>query len=425
MAGVYFYLNNESSVKSAQNRLQRRMVMIKIESKRGMLALMLAHCAGMVDLVALPVWVGTLITYYYFDPQQAGGLATLFLIGAACASILFAPSFNKVQAKFAAVFGFLLATSTFMLSATNTAFPVLAGLHFIGGIAAGTALSVTHGTMGHAINPHRVFGIAGLAIGIFGVIFLGSTPNIIQHFGGSSMFYVMAAVMGIAALACLFFFPKPTRHLDFDNYQQIKNLPPLGKPVWFCMIGVSILAMTQAMTLSFYERIGLERGFSREMVTMALIIYGIVTIFPAPLAAFLEKRVSATAIITFGPIFQGIFSLLTTHAHTYEIFALAGPFMAFTILFVHTFAFGLLARLDPTGRAVAGTPAMLMIGAAIAPFISGTLVKFISFEAIGYACCIAVAVQVFLFSQTRKAVLAGQTLILVKSTVDNQSESTV
>ncbi|MNT91187.1 hypothetical protein D3C72_2322450 [compost metagenome] len=53
---------------------------------------------------------------------------------------------------------------------------------------------------------------------------------------------------------------------------------------------------------------------------------------------------------------------------------------------------------------------MLMVGAAIAPFISGTLVKFISFEAIGYACCIAVAAQVYLFSQTRKAVLSGTAL---------------
>lgn len=399
--------------------------MVRIESKRGMFALMMAHCAGMVDLVALPVWVGTLIAHYHFDPQQAGGLATLFLIGAAGASIFFAPRFNRIHVKFTAVLGFAFAAAAFVLSASTVSFPILAVLHFLGGIAAGSALSVTHGTMGHGNNPHHTFGIAGLAIGIFGVIFLGGTPGIIQQFGGHSMFYVMAGVMLLATLACLLFFPKPTRAVDFDNYEQIKNLPPLGKPVWFCMIGVALLAMTQAMTLSFYERIGLERGFSRDMVTMALIIYGIVTIFPAPLAALLEKRVSITAIIAFGPIFQGIFAVMTTHTHQYSVFAFAGPMMAFTILFVHTFAFGLLARLDPTGRAVAGTPAMLMVGAAVAPFISGTIVKFISFEAIGYACCIVVAVQVYLFSQTRKAVLAGQTNIPVIAKIKNNETQPV
>ena len=45
--------------------------MIRTESVRGRIALMVAHCAGMVDLVALPVWVGTLISVYRFDPQQA------------------------------------------------------------------------------------------------------------------------------------------------------------------------------------------------------------------------------------------------------------------------------------------------------------------------------------------------------------------
>ena len=46
--------------------------MITTNSLRGRVALMVGHCAGMVDLVALPVWVGTLISVYRFDPQQAG-----------------------------------------------------------------------------------------------------------------------------------------------------------------------------------------------------------------------------------------------------------------------------------------------------------------------------------------------------------------
>ena len=52
------------------------MASISIESRRGRAALMVAHCAGMVDLVALPVWVGTLIAHYRFDPQQSGLLAS-------------------------------------------------------------------------------------------------------------------------------------------------------------------------------------------------------------------------------------------------------------------------------------------------------------------------------------------------------------
>jgi len=47
---------------------------------------------------------------------------------------------------------------------------------------------------------------------------------------------------------------------------------------------------------------------------------------------------------------------------------------------------------------------MLMVGAAIAPFLGGTLVKFIGFEAIGYAAIVLVAIELALFNETRKAV---------------------
>ena len=47
------------------------------------------------------------------------------------------------------------------------------------------------------------------------------------------------------------------------------------------------------MMFSFLERLGVERGFGLEAVTGVLIALGIVNLFPAPLAALLEKRVSA------------------------------------------------------------------------------------------------------------------------------------
>ena len=85
------------------------------ESWRGRIGLMVAHCAGMIDLVALPVWVGALIAQYGFSPQQAGGLATLFLIGAVASSLFFAPCFNWIDARLMAVAGFALAAAAFFV----------------------------------------------------------------------------------------------------------------------------------------------------------------------------------------------------------------------------------------------------------------------------------------------------------------------
>jgi predicted MFS family arabinose efflux permease len=371
-------------------------------SRSGILALMVAHCAGMLDLVALPLWVGTLIAQYQFDPQQAGGLATLFLVGASLASVVFAPRFTRHTPRHMAMGGFAVAMAMFVLASRTASFPLLAGLHLLGGLAAGTALSFTHGTIGHAANPHRLFALVGLAFGVFGIALLGGTPGIIAHFGGQSLFLVFAAVMAAAAVLGALYFPGLARRTAADGASAAgTRLPSLGAVVWLAIGGIALMSMAQAMTLSFFERIGMARGFGNDRVTMAMAIYGVTLLFPAPLAALLEKRLPATVVISAVPLLQALFSMIVTHTTSYGQYAMAGAMMAFTILFVHTYAFGLLARLDPSGRAVAGTPAMLMVGSAIAPLLGGTLVKFIGFEAIGYAAVVLVALELALFNMTR------------------------
>ena len=100
--------------------------MITTNSLRGRVALMVGHCAGMVDLVALPVWVGTLISVYRFDPQQAGLLATLFLAGAVAASLLLAPFFQLLRGRSVATTGFAGAAVAFAAASTTQQFALLA-----------------------------------------------------------------------------------------------------------------------------------------------------------------------------------------------------------------------------------------------------------------------------------------------------------
>lgn len=375
---------------------------ITTESKRGVLALMMAHCAGMIDLVTLAVWVGTLVGAFHFDPQQAGGLCTLYLIGACIASAFFAPRFPRFIPKWMAVAGFGACAVAFLLCAHTASFPLLALLHFIGGVCAGSALSFTHGTIGTSKNPHRLFALVGLAIGVFSIVFLGATPGIVAKVGGQALFYAFCIVMALAFVLALAFYPQSGNTREVQVAAPGKKLPPLGPAVWFAIVAVAIMCMVQAMTLSFYQTIAMDRGFSVQQFQVAMIIYGIVTVFPAPLAGVLEKKLPATLVISIFPVFQAVFAMIVSHTGNYPLFVMAGSMMAFTILFVHTYAFGYIAKLDPTGRAVAATPAMLMVGSAIAPFLGGSLVKFIGDEAIGYMACALVVVELLFYNSSRK-----------------------
>lgn len=371
--------------------------MATTEKWSGRIALMVAHCAGMVDLVALPVWVGTLISAYGFDPQQAGGLATLFLVGAVVSSLFFAPRFNRINPKLAAAAGFAIAGISFGIASLQTGFGPMAVCHAVAGLAAGCALSFTHGSIGRSVNPHRLFAIVGLALGVFGIVVLGATPNLVAAFGGAALFRLFAVVMVVAAVVAALFFPLLTGGRDQASAVNGR----LSRAVWAGIVGVSLMALNQSMVFSFFERIGADRGYGLAAVTGVLIALGFVNLIPGPLAAFLEKRLNPETVVRIGPIVQAVLALIITLVIAFPAYAGAGAVFVSVMIFTHTFAFGLLARLDPSGRAVAATPAMLMVGAAIGPLLGGTLIKYSGYGAIGIAAVVVAVAAVMFFSQAR------------------------
>ena len=379
--------------------------MVKTESKTGRAVLMVAHCAGMVDMVALPVWVGTLISAYKFDPQQAGGLVTLFLIGAVISSIFFAPRFNRIGGRAAAAFGFGLAALAFIGLSMTRDFSSMAALHVLAGVAAGCGLSFTHGTIGRSANPHRMFALVGIALGFFAVAFFATMPQLIARVGGEALFRLFAFVMVLAAVCSALGFPQP-------HVVDAAHAPVIGarlpRVVWFAVFGVACMALVQAMIFSFVERIGTDRGFGFQAVSGVLIALGLVNLTPSPLAVFLQKHWPAHRVVLFGPLAQAIIALTIALSTSFVPYAIATCLFAGVMIFTHNFAFGLLASLDTSGRAVAATPAMLMVGAAIGPVLGGTLVKAFGYGSLGLVAAVFATLAMVSFWRVRPAVAAAQ-----------------
>lgn len=374
--------------------------MITADSRRGRIALMVAHCAGMVDLVALPVWVGTLIGHYRFDPQQAGALATLFLAAAVVASGVLAPRFGRLPRRAVAAAGFGVAALAFFGASLSRDFTAMALLHVLAGLASGAGLSVTHGTIARGANPHRLFALVGFALGVFAISFFAVVPPLLASAGGPVLFRVFAAVMAVAALVALFAFPQA------DGAPAGAAVPPtaaaaapMSRAVWFGIVGIGCMGLVQAMTFAFLERVGTERGFGLAAVTAVLVALSVVNLFPAALAALLEKRWSARAVLLSGPVLQALLVVLIMQSTVFAPYASAAAVFAAVMIFTHTFGFGLLARLEPTGRALAATPAMVMTGAAIGPVLGGTLVKSFGYGCLALAAAVIAAIAVACFSR--------------------------
>lgn len=364
--------------------------------KRGRFALMAGHCAGMIDLVALPLWVGALIAHHGFDPQQAGILASLFLAGAVLASLVLAPRFDRLPARWVAATGFGSAALGFAAASAVQSFGPLALLHGLCGMATGSALSVTHGSIARSGNPHRMFAMAGMALGVFAIVFLGVVPQITASQGGSALFLVFAAVMGLGALCAAWAFPA---HAATAAARQPGRRMAIGRTVWCGICGIACMGLVQAMAFSFLERAGSGKGFGADAIAGVLIALGIVNLFPAALAALLEKRWNARWVLLAGPVVQALLVMAIMQATAFAPYAAAASVFAAVMIFTHTFAFGVLARLDTSGRAMAATPAMLMTGAAIGPVLGGTLVKTWGYGSLGAAAALIAALAVMCFSR--------------------------
>ena len=348
-------------------------------SKTALAALVICHCAGMLDMVALPVWIGALVERYGFSTQQAGGIVTLYITGAFGGSLLLAPLFNNLNQRLVATVGFGIACAAFFSAAAQSGFWVLAVLHLAAGLGAGSALSMAHGTMGRTANPHRLFAISFAVLGFLAILLLATLPQLLITFGRSVLFLVFGTIMLVATVVSAVMFRNPP-----TLEEQLKK--PFSQATWLTIFGIGIMTFNQSMVFAYVEVIGKIRGFEADAVLSVLIALGCINfLVPAPLAAFLQSRVSAPLMTQIGPIVQAALALGVTTATVMPVWGPSAAFFVTTQIFTHTFVFGLLSRLDPSGRATAATPAMALIGAALGPFVGGVLAQQHGFEALGMA----------------------------------------
>jgi predicted MFS family arabinose efflux permease len=359
------------------------------------LTLVTGHACGMIDLPALPIWVGVLVAGFGFAPATAGGLATLFLIGAVTASVGLSPFFHRIPGRWVPTLGFGVSAVTFFLLRHESSFSILAPAHFVAGFATGLALSFVHGTMGRTTNQQRVFAMGGLTLGLVSIVFLGGAPVLIQLFGPQTIFRILAGVMAFACVVTAVGFPSSAVNEDV-----VEDSVRFGRPVWFAIFGIMLMALNQSMTMSFLQRIGLGRGLSAGAVQAVLVIMGIVATTAPMFAALLQKRLPALTVGVGGAAVQGLLALIISTTDGIAPYAIAGVLFPSAMLFTHTFIFGHLARIEPTGRAVAATPAMIMTGSAIAPLLGGVLTQTLGYPAIGVAALIlgVLALTMYLLS---------------------------
>lgn len=374
----------------------------------GKAVLTLGHVAGMIDMVALPLWIGALMQHYRYSPAQAGLTVTLFLLGVVVASAFFAPRFNRTPRRAATACGFAVASVAFYMvgqqSVAVASFHTLWVLHLVAGLGVGCALTFTHGCIGRSANPHRLFGVVNAALGGLAVVFMAVVPNLLEATQPTLLFQLFAALMGAAALVVALAFPGGMQPGSGGVAAAVASAPLARIPsaAWFIIAVVMCLTLNQSMVFSFVERIGAERGFGLDRVHGVLIALGLVNLSPGLLAALLQHRLSPLTVGLAGPVGQAVLALTLSSTLVFAPYAVAAALYVFMVIFTHNFLFGLLSRLDLSGRAAAATPAMMMVGSCLGPALGGVLVQGFGYPALGYAASVVALVAVISMWQVRR-----------------------
>ncbi|WP_407158521.1 hypothetical protein [Bradyrhizobium sp. STM 3557] len=157
------------------------------------------------------------------------------------------------------------------------------------------------------------------------------------------IFRIFALTMAIACVVATLLFPSVSANDD-----GIKDSTGFTRPVWLAIIGLMAMALVQAIIFSFLERMGAHRGFAPGQIQGVFVVMGLLAILPTLLAALLEKSVSPITVGIVDALAQGIIAIIIS-CSTGVPYAAAVAF-PFVMLFTHTFIFGHLAQIEPTGR---------------------------------------------------------------------------
>jgi predicted MFS family arabinose efflux permease len=254
--------------------------------------------------------------------------------------------------------------------------------------------------MGATANPHRTAAMAFSSLSLVSILVMATLPPLVGKIGPNIFFYTMSGIMFTAALAALLAFPNVARTVQHDG----STLNRLPTRVWFGIAGVSLLMVSHSMVFGFIERVGGWHGFGAAQITTVLVISGFVNLVPVALSSLLERHLPASGVVIAGPLIQATAAVAVTQFSGYGVYIVATSVLIAVVTFTHVFAFGVLARLDPSGRVVAATPVMVMAGSATGPLLGGVLALHIGYGSLGWAALVLGLLSAICFRLgTRKA----------------------
>ena len=348
--------------------------------------------AGFFYINIMSAIVDGLITGLGFSNVQAGMVGSANIYGASVGSLCAVFVVRRIEWRptLVVLFSLLIAidlTST-VIHDPNVLIAVRALHGFIGGMSVGIAYSV----MARLHSPDRAFGVLlvlQFGLGGLGVMYL---PLLVPIYGAQILFFVLAALTAVALVSMLAI---PKRLGKNRSKAELAAMPANYRKLTV-VLALAALFLFQGGNMAlaaFIIRLGEHAHLARDFIGQALGWATWIGAAGAGLVIFMGTR--------FGRLRPLIAAFLLTFAGTagffwsesQPVFMIANVGTAITWSFVVPYLFGMISRLDPSGRLAALGGFVSKCGLASGPLVAGLLLRNDNFDLLIWAALIALALS--------------------------------
>lgn len=336
--------------------------------------LALVATAGFFYVNIMAAIVDGLVTGLGFSNPQAGTIGAANIYGASVGSFLAVLLVRRIAWRptlFALLSLLLLMDlgSTVVRDAST-----LTALRAAHGVVGGLAVGVTYSVMAKTRSPDRAFGMLLLVqfgLGGLGVMFL---PTLVPDYGARILFLSLAA-LSACALAAIFAIPRLGRSGPAASAQPVRMPAHLRNIALLALLALLLFQGGNMALAAFIIRLGEHYALGRDFIGQAL---GWATWIGAAGAGLVI--VMGTRHGRFRPLLAAMLLTLAGCAAFFwsalpAVFFVANVGTAITWSFVVPYIFGILSRLDPTGRQATLGGFVSKLGLASGPMLAGWVLR--------------------------------------------------
>lgn len=349
---------------------------ISIDAPKAIFSALALSAIGAIFYNILPMYVGAAQDFRGWSMSDTGLMGALFFVGYTAVTISAFFWARKVNWRHVCLISAPIAAAALIATGYIDSYALNALLIIIAGGASSAIYVIGTIAIGDTSNPPKWMGAKIGAETALGGIFLILSPSfIVGPFGFKGIVYAIAIIM-LASIAFLLFFPKKgSKGIEDETGSTLEISGAEALSLWLLLAAVVVFFTGQSAIWSFLERMGNTSGFDPQTVGTILAL----SLGAAMLGAFSEAAIGSR----FGFRKLVMFSLLL-YVLGMAIIYLTNGVMAYavgTLVVTYSVGFGVpalmaaVAFLDRGGRYIILAVPALGLGAIFGPAIAGFILE--------------------------------------------------